>query len=57
METVNAKDRERLRSLAEKQAEYANSGKSGRLLRKGEGSCLPCGFCFLISRMKSSSQD
>ena len=28
METVNAKDRERLRSLAEKQAYYANSDKN-----------------------------
>ena len=34
METVNAKDRERLRSLAEKQAEYANSDKNKEVMKK-----------------------
>ena len=34
METVNAKDRERLRSLAEKQAEYANSDKNKEIMKK-----------------------
>ncbi len=34
METVTAKDRERLRSLAEKQAEYANSDKNKEIMKK-----------------------